>query len=73
LEDEHHSSRRPSSRRGPARPALFACSEPADETPLGREAAALLARPEQNVQKVTLQHVRLAFVGAMRGSASSAA
>jgi hypothetical protein len=49
---------------------LFACSEPADETPLGREAAALLARPEQNVPKVKLQHVLLAFVGAMRGSES---
>jgi hypothetical protein len=49
---------------------LVACSDPADETPLGREAAALLARPEQDVPKVTLQHVLLAFVGAKRGSES---
>jgi hypothetical protein len=32
---------------------LVACSDPSDETPLGREAAALLARPEQDVPKVT--------------------
>lgn len=50
--------------------ALVACSDPPDETPLGRECAALLARPEQSVQKVTLQHVLLAFVGAKRGSES---
>jgi parvulin-like peptidyl-prolyl isomerase len=49
---------------------LFACSEAPDETPLGREAAALLARPEQVVPKVKLQHILLAFVGAMRGSES---
>ena len=47
-----------------------ACSDPPDETPLGREAAALMARPEQPVDKVKLQHVLLAFVGAMRGSES---
>ena len=47
-----------------------ACSDPPDETPLGREAAALLARPEEPVEKVKLQHVLLAFVGAMRGSES---
>jgi|SRR5688572_4694904 len=49
---------------------LLACSDPPDETPLGRESAALLARPEQKVQKVTLQHVLIGFVGAMRGSES---
>jgi hypothetical protein len=47
------------------------CSdEPPDETPLGREAAALLARPEQGVEQVKVQHVLLAFVGAKRGSES---
>lgn len=50
--------------------SLVACSEPPDETPLGREAAALLARPEQDVEKVKLQHVLIAFVGATRGSES---
>jgi len=49
---------------------LVTCSDPPDETPLGRECAALLARPEQEVQKVKLQHVLLAFVGATRGSES---
>ena len=49
---------------------LVACSDPPDETPLGREAAALLARPEQQVQQVKLQHILLAFVGAKRGSES---
>ncbi len=49
---------------------LVTCSDPPDETPLGRETAALLARPEQSVQKVKLQHILLAFVGAMRGSES---
>jgi len=49
---------------------LGSCSDPPDETPLGREAAALLARPEQSVEKVTVQHVLLAFVGAKRGSES---
>ena len=47
-----------------------ACSDPPDDTPLGRDAAALLARPEQPVSKVKVQHVLLAFVGAMRGSES---
>lgn len=52
-------------------PLLLACSgDPPDETPLGRDAAALLARPEQQVQQVTVQHVLLAFVGATRGSES---
>ena len=46
----------------------FACSDPPDETPLGREAAALLERPEQEVAKVTIQHLLVAFVGAKRGS-----
>jgi len=50
--------------------AVAACSDPPDETPLGREAAALLERPEQEVAKVTLQHVLVAFVGAKRGSES---
>src|SRR5690349_19570689 len=49
---------------------LGACSDPPDDTPLGRDAAALLARPEQQVQQVTVQHVLLAFVGATRGSES---
>jgi parvulin-like peptidyl-prolyl isomerase len=48
--------------------AAGACSEPPDETPLGRETAALLARPEQPVDKVTVRHVLIAFVGAKRGS-----
>lgn len=49
----------------------LACSgDPPDDSPLGREAAALLARPEQQVDKVTVQHVLLAFVGATRGSES---
>lgn len=47
-----------------------ACSDPPDDTPLGRETAAIMARPEQQVDKVKLQHVLLAFVGAMRGSES---
>lgn len=51
--------------------ALAACSsDPPDESPLGRDAAASLARPEQAVEKVKLQHVLLAFVGAKRGSES---
>jgi hypothetical protein len=45
---------------------LPCCSDPPDETLLGREAAALLARPEQDVQQVELQHVLPAFVGALR-------
>lgn len=49
---------------------LVSCSDPPDETPLGRDAAALLARPEQQVDKVKVQHVLLAFVGALRGSES---
>lgn len=49
---------------------LVGCSDPPDETPLGREAAASLARPEQEVQQVRLQHILLAFVGAKRGSES---
>ena len=49
---------------------VVACSDPPDDSPLGRDAAAVLARPEQPVQKVKLQHVLLAFVGAKRGSES---
>jgi len=49
---------------------LVGCSDPPDDTPLGRAAAAVLARPEQAVDHVKLQHVLLAFVGAMRGSES---
>jgi len=49
---------------------LVGCSDPPDDTPLGRDAAAVLARPEQEVDHVKLQHVLLAFVGAMRGSES---
>ena len=50
--------------------ALMSCGDPPDESPLGRDMAATMARPEQPVDKVTLQHVLLAFVGAMRGSES---
>src|SRR5262245_60265515 len=49
---------------------LAACSDPPDESPLGRDATAVLARPEQQVQQVKLQHILLAFVGAKRGSES---
>ena len=49
---------------------LVACSDPPDETALGRDAAKVLARSEQDVPKVKLQHVLLAFVGATRGSES---
>jgi len=50
---------------------LAGCSsDPPDDTPLGREFAATMARPEQSVQQVKLQHVLLAFVGAKRGSES---
>lgn len=49
---------------------VAACSEPPDESPLGRECAAILARPEQKVDGVRVQHVLLAFVGAKRGSES---
>jgi hypothetical protein len=51
--------------------ALVSCSsELPDDTPLGREAAALLARPETGTGKVKVQHVLIAFVGAKRGSES---
>ena len=46
------------------------CGDPPDETPLGREIAAIMARPEVKVDKVKLQHVLVAFVGATRGSES---
>lgn len=46
------------------------CSEPPDETPIGRDFAALRAKPEQAVAKVKVQHVLVAFVGAKRGSES---
>ena len=49
---------------------LAACSDPPDESPLGKECAAILAKPEQKVDKVKVQHVLLAFVGANRGSES---
>jgi parvulin-like peptidyl-prolyl isomerase len=49
---------------------LAACGDPPDETPLGRECAALLARPEQQVDAVRVQHVLVAFVGAKQGSES---
>lgn len=51
-------------------PLLAACSEPPDESPLGRECAGLLARPEQKVTQVEVKHVLLAFVGAKHGSES---
>lgn len=47
-----------------------ACSEPPDDTPLGRDIAAMMARPEPSIDKVKLQHVLVAFVGAKRGSES---
>src|SRR5262245_13075569 len=47
-----------------------ACSEPPDDTPIGREFAALMAKPEQSVQQVKVQHVLVAFVGAKKGSES---
>jgi parvulin-like peptidyl-prolyl isomerase len=50
--------------------AFSACSDPPDDTPLGRDIAAIMARPEQTVDKVKVQHVLLAFVGAKRGSES---
>ena len=50
--------------------ALSGCGEPPDDTPLGRDAAGILARSEQVVEKVTVQHVLVAFVGATRGSES---
>jgi len=49
---------------------LPGCGDPPDETPLGHDAAATLARPEHKVPKVTIQHVLIAFVGATRGSES---
>lgn len=50
--------------------SLSACGDPPDDSPLGRDAAATLARPEQAVDSVRVQHVLIAFVGAMRGSES---
>ena len=50
--------------------SLLSCSDPPDETPLGRDVAAIMARDEQPVDKVTVQHVLVAFVGAKRGSES---
>jgi len=50
---------------------LAACSDPPDDSPLGRETAALLARPEQKVDQVKVQHILIAFVGAKRGSDSN--
>lgn len=50
--------------------ALASCGDPPDESPLGKEASGILARPEQAVDKVTVQHVLVAFVGATRGSES---
>ena len=50
--------------------ALAACGDPPDDTPLGRDIAVTMARPEQSVDKVTVQHVLVAFVGAKRGSES---
>ncbi|HEU4418724.1 MAG TPA: peptidylprolyl isomerase [Planctomycetota bacterium] len=50
--------------------AFSACSDPPDDTPLGRDIAAIMARPEQSTGKVKVQHVLVAFVGAKRGSES---
>jgi len=49
---------------------LAACSEPPDESPLGKECAAILAREEPAVDTVKVQHVLLSFVGAKKGSES---
>lgn len=49
---------------------LAACSDPPDETPLGKECAAILAKPEQKAEKIKVQHVLIAFVGAKQGSES---
>lgn len=49
---------------------LPACSDPPDDSPLGREMTALLARPEQDVEQVKVQHILVAFVGAKKGSES---
>jgi hypothetical protein len=46
---------------------LAACGEPPDETPLGRDFAALAAKPEL-ATKVKVQHTLISFVGAKRGS-----
>lgn len=50
---------------------LCGCGDPPDDTPLGRDVAAVLARREQAVEQVTVQHVLVAFVGATRGSESN--
>lgn len=47
-----------------------ACSEPPDESPLGREFASLVAKPEVTAPQVKVQHVLIGFVGAKRGSES---
>ena len=47
-----------------------ACSDPPDDTPIGRDFAATMAKPEQQVSLVKVQHVLVAFVGAKRGSES---
>ena len=50
---------------------IAACSaEPPDDSPLGRECAAILAREEQKVDAVKVQHVLVSFVGAKKGSES---
>ena len=47
-----------------------ACSDPPDESPLGREFAALLGKPEVTAPQVKVRHVLIGFVGAKRGSES---
>ena len=48
---------------------LFAaCGDPPDESPAGREFAAIMAKPEQQVDAVKVSHVLIAFVGAKQGS-----
>jgi parvulin-like peptidyl-prolyl isomerase len=47
-----------------------ACGDPPDDTPAGREFAAIMAKPEQQVDAVKVSHVLLAFVGAKKGSES---
>jgi len=50
--------------------AVSACSDPPDDTPLGRDIAAIMARTEHGAEKVKVQHVLVAFVGAKQGSES---
>ena len=46
---------------------LAACGDPPDDSPLGKDFAALAAKPEL-APRVKIQHALIAFVGAKRGS-----